>query len=55
MTEHEPRPSLSFGELLRANVRLLALVVVYVALAYAGWRGLVWLFPDVAWLQPKGS
>lgn len=41
-----------FGELVRHNARLVAGVLVAAGAAWLVWRGLVWLFPDVEWLQP---
>lgn len=41
----------SFGELLRSNLRVLALLLVYVAVAYGIWRLLLVVFPDVGWLR----
>ncbi len=48
-------PEPSFGDLLRGNLRLLRWVVVVMIAAFATWRGLVWLFPDMPWLRMPGS
>lgn len=47
------RPEPGFAELLRGNLLVLGYVALGVAAAWLLWRGLVWLFPDVAWLQPR--
>ena len=46
-----PPAAPGFGELLRANLRVLAWALVLGLIAYATWRGLRGLFPEVRWLQ----
>ena len=61
MSADEPRPSRegdgtpppepSFGELLRANLRVVGWLILVALAAFALWRALLWVFPDVAWLR----
>ena len=51
MSSPEPKPEPTFGELLRGNARVLFGVALYAVIAFGIWRGLVWLFPDIAWLR----
>jgi len=49
-----PPPEPSFGELLRANLRVVGWLLAVALAAFAVWRALAWLFPEVAWLRPGG-
>ena len=48
VSKSEPIP---LGTLLLTNLRLLVVVAVLVAGAFALWRGLAALFPEIDWLQ----
>ena len=54
MSAPDPRRAPTFGELLAANARMLGVVLLYAAIAFGAWRGLAWLFPDIAWLRLPG-
>ena len=51
----EEREEPTFGELLRCNLRIVGVALVVLVLAYALWRGLAVLFPELAWLQFRPS
>ena len=42
-----------FLELLKGNLKVAGFSLLIAVLAYGLWRGAVWLFPDVDWLQPR--
>ena len=48
VSQPEPIP---LGTLLLVNLRLLLVVAVLGAAAFALWRGLAALFPEISWLQ----
>ncbi|MDP6387461.1 MAG: hypothetical protein QGI93_14795 [Planctomycetota bacterium] len=48
VSQSEPIP---LGTLLLVNLRLLLVVAVLGAAAFALWRGLAALFPEIDWLQ----
>ena len=50
-SEADPKPEPGFGELLLANLRVVGWACVLGFAAYALWRGLRRLFPEVGWLQ----
>ena len=47
----DERPEPTLGGLLRANLKLVGGVLLFGAVAFGIWRGLVLLFPDVEWLR----
>ena len=49
--ESEPQTEPTFAELLFANLRVVGGVLALAAVAFALWRALAWLFPEVEWLQ----
>ena len=53
-SEPDQQPEPTFGGLLRANLKLVGLVMLFAAVAFLIWRGLLLLFPDLEWLRiPK--
>ncbi len=42
----------TFAELLSANLRIVGAALALAVVAFALWRALAWLFPEVEWLQP---